>query len=94
MIEEKASLVENQIKDICFNWPADRRPSVCGKAGLDGVPLITALGQHRPATLARPIATAIPLPFGALAMMLLFVSIVRRAATAGQPLRAGATLAA
>ena len=57
VIEEKASLVESQIKDICFNWPADRRPGVCGKAGLDGAPLISALGQHRPATLARPIAT-------------------------------------
>ncbi|MFY9833924.1 MAG: DUF2029 domain-containing protein, partial [Methylocystis sp.] len=44
--------------------------------------------------LARPIATAIPLPFGALAMILLFVSTVRRAAKAGETIRAAPTLAA
>lgn len=41
--------------------------------------------------LARPIATAIPLPFGVLATILLFVSTVRRATKAGETTHAAPT---
>ena len=44
--------------------------------------------------LARPIATVVPLPFGALATILLFVSTVRRAAKAGETVRVAPTVAA
>jgi indolepyruvate ferredoxin oxidoreductase len=56
VIEEKTSLVEDQIKDILFNRPADRRPSVAGRRDQDGAPLISALGQHRPSSLLAPLS--------------------------------------
>jgi indolepyruvate ferredoxin oxidoreductase len=56
VIEEKTSLVEDQIKDILFNRPSDRRPSVSGRRDLDSVPLISALGQHRPSSLFAPLS--------------------------------------
>jgi indolepyruvate ferredoxin oxidoreductase len=56
VIEEKTSLVEDQIKDILFNRPSDRRPSVAGRRDLDGAPLISALGQHRPSSLFAPLS--------------------------------------
>jgi alpha-1,2-mannosyltransferase len=43
---------------------------------------------------ARPIATTIPFPFGALATILLFVSIVRRARRAGEGVQTAASVAA
>ncbi|OZI40769.1 pyruvate ferredoxin oxidoreductase [Bordetella genomosp. 1] len=52
VIEEKAGVMEPQIKDMLFNLP--ERPTVCGKTGLDGEPLITAAGQLRPSQLAGP----------------------------------------
>ena len=56
VVEEKAALVEGQIKEIVFNRPATDRPSVCGRNGLDGAPLISSLGQHRPSSLAKPLS--------------------------------------
>ena len=56
VVEEKTSLVEDQIKDILFNRPADIRPSVTGRRGLDGASLISALGQHRPSSLLAPVS--------------------------------------
>lgn len=52
VVEEKAGTVESQIKDLLFNMAAGERPSVSGRTGLDGAPLISALGQHRPSSLA------------------------------------------
>ena len=56
VIEEKTSLVEDQIKDVLFNRPADRRPSVAGRRDPGGAPLVSALGQHRPSSLLAPLA--------------------------------------
>ncbi|ANY14875.1 indolepyruvate ferredoxin oxidoreductase family protein [Bordetella pseudohinzii] len=54
VIEEKDGIVEAQIKDLLYN--RDERPSVCGKQGFDGAPLIPAAGQLRPSILAAPLA--------------------------------------
>ena len=56
VVEEKAALVETQVKDYLFNRPACERPSVVGKSNLDGTPLISPLGQHRPSLLAAPLS--------------------------------------
>ncbi|PDT73441.1 indolepyruvate ferredoxin oxidoreductase family protein [Bradyrhizobium sp. C9] len=56
VVEEKTSLVEDQVKDILFNRSADRRPSIAGRRDLDGAPLISALGQHRPSSLLGPLS--------------------------------------
>lgn len=50
VIEEKASVVEQQLKDLVFNRPA--RPSVCGKHDLDGRPLLAWTGQLSPGGVA------------------------------------------
>jgi indolepyruvate ferredoxin oxidoreductase len=50
VIEEKASVVEQQLKDLVFNWP--ERPSVCGKTDLRGAPLVTWLAQISAADLS------------------------------------------
>jgi len=54
VIEEKGAVVESQIKDLLYNRA--ERPSVAGKTGLDGAPLIPAAGQLRPSLLAAPLA--------------------------------------
>jgi indolepyruvate ferredoxin oxidoreductase len=54
VVEEKASVVEQQLKDLVFNWP--QRPSVAGKCDLEGQELVTWVGQLRPALLAAPVA--------------------------------------
>ena len=40
VVEEKRSFVEAQIRDTLYNLPADQRPAVLGKTGLDGAPLL------------------------------------------------------
>ncbi|HEY0295486.1 MAG TPA: indolepyruvate ferredoxin oxidoreductase family protein [Bordetella sp.] len=54
VIEEKGAVVESQVKDLLFNLP--QHPSVCGRRGLDGEPLIPAAGQLRPSLLAAPLS--------------------------------------
>lgn len=36
VVEEKRSLIELQLKEILFNLPADRRPRIAGKDGVNG----------------------------------------------------------
>ena len=55
VIEEKASVVERQLKDHIFNWPD--RPTICGKLDLDGKPLVSWIGQLGPADLAQALRT-------------------------------------
>ncbi|MBV7484333.1 indolepyruvate ferredoxin oxidoreductase family protein [Bordetella sp. BOR01] len=54
VIEEKGAVVESQIKDLLYNRP--ERPSVAGKTGLDGEPLVPSAGQLRPSLLAGPLS--------------------------------------
>ncbi len=54
VIEEKGAVVEGQIKDLLFNL--SQRPTVAGKNGLDGEPMIPSAGQLRPSLLAGPLA--------------------------------------
>src|SRR3546814_20009742 len=51
VIEEKAPIIENQLKDILFN--RTRRPVVQGKLDLNGDTLIPAQGQLSPTLVAR-----------------------------------------
>jgi len=47
VIEEKAPLVERQIRDLLYNRSGER-PRVVGKQDADGRPLLAALGELRP----------------------------------------------
>ncbi|ARP82862.1 pyruvate ferredoxin oxidoreductase [Bordetella genomosp. 8] len=54
VVEEKNTVVETQIKDLLFNQA--ERPTVAGRTGLDGEPLIPSAGQLRPSLLAGQLA--------------------------------------
>ncbi len=56
VVEEKRSLMEQQIKDLLFNLPADRRPRVVGKTDESGAPLMPTCGEIVPLHLAEVIA--------------------------------------
>jgi indolepyruvate ferredoxin oxidoreductase len=45
VIEEKLSLIESQLKDQAYGWPADKRPAIVGKRDETGAPLVPASGE-------------------------------------------------
>ena len=49
VVEEKAPIVENQIKEYLYNRTSGHRPRVIGKNDADGAPLLSSLGELRPA---------------------------------------------
>ena len=55
VIEEKASVVEQQLKELVFNQ--ERRPTICGKHDLSGKPLLTWTGQLNPLSIASALRT-------------------------------------
>ncbi len=56
VIEEKAPVVERQIRDMLFNRPAGQRPLVVGKTDAEGAPLLSALGELRPSRIMPVLA--------------------------------------
>lgn len=48
VIEEKAAVVENQLRALLYNRSPNQRPRVLGKQGQHGQPLLSALGELRP----------------------------------------------
>ncbi len=56
VIEEKAAIVENQLRDLFYDAPAGARPAIVGKRGVDGRPLVSALGELRPSRLIEHVA--------------------------------------
>ncbi len=57
VIEEKAPVVERQIKDLLFALPDAQRPRVAGKFAPDGAtPLLSALGELRPSRIMPVVA--------------------------------------
>ena len=56
VIEEKAPVVERQIKELFYNRAAGERPVVIGKAGADGQKLLSALGELRPSRVMPVVA--------------------------------------
>ncbi|NMG67176.1 indolepyruvate ferredoxin oxidoreductase family protein [Azoarcus indigens] len=48
VIEEKAPVVERQLKELLFNRAADARPRIIGKQDVTGGALLSALGELRP----------------------------------------------
>ena len=49
VVEEKGPIVEHQIKEHLYNRSSGTRPVVIGKSDAQGVPLLSALGELRPA---------------------------------------------
>jgi indolepyruvate ferredoxin oxidoreductase len=56
VIEEKAPIVEQQLRDLFYNAPADQRPVILGKLDAQGKPLLSRLGELRPSRLIVQVA--------------------------------------
>jgi indolepyruvate ferredoxin oxidoreductase len=59
VVEEKRSLIENQIKDQIYNWPAEGRPSIVGKHDESGSWMLPSTGELTPGQIAKVIASRI-----------------------------------
>jgi indolepyruvate ferredoxin oxidoreductase len=67
VVEEKGAVIEDQLKTLLYNLPA--RPLVLGKTGLEGEPLLSALGELRPSRIAPVLARWLAPHFPQLALM-------------------------
>src|SRR5262249_43743507 len=56
VVEEKRSVIETQLKEQLYNWPANRRPRIIGKYDEDGAWILPSPGELTPAQIARVIA--------------------------------------
>ncbi len=56
VIEEKAPVVETQMRDLFYNGPQGVRPVITGKNDAEGMPQISALGELRPSRLIEMVA--------------------------------------
>nr|WP_295079392.1 indolepyruvate ferredoxin oxidoreductase family protein [uncultured Roseateles sp.] len=56
VIEEKAPVVERQIKELLYHLPDAQRPRVTGKNDADGAPVLSALGELRPSRIMSTVA--------------------------------------
>jgi indolepyruvate ferredoxin oxidoreductase len=52
VIEERRAVLEPQIKDLAYNWSADRRPRIVGKTDERGAPLLPESGELSPSIVA------------------------------------------
>lgn len=57
VVEEKRPVIEEQIKSLLFNLPADRRPRVFGKTGDGAAPLLSSIGEISAMAVARAIVS-------------------------------------
>lgn len=56
VVEEKRSIMEDQLTGQLYNWPVERRPRVVGEFDEDGRDLLPNLSELTPAMVARAIA--------------------------------------
>ncbi|RPH42222.1 MAG: indolepyruvate ferredoxin oxidoreductase family protein [Burkholderiales bacterium] len=56
VIEEKAPVVERQIRELLYPLPDAQRPRIAGKTAPDGTPLLSALGELRPSRVMPVVA--------------------------------------
>ena len=59
VVEEKRSVIEDQLTGQLYNWPVERRPRVVGEYDEHRNLLVTNLGELTPAMIARVIAARI-----------------------------------
>ncbi len=59
VVEEKRSVIEDQLTGQLYNWPVDKRPRVVGEYDENRKLLVTNLGELTPAMIARVIASRI-----------------------------------
>lgn len=59
VVEEKRSIIEDQLTGQLYNWPVERRPGVYGEFDEQGRDLLPNLSELTPAMVARAIASRI-----------------------------------
>lgn len=59
VVEEKRSVIEDQLTGQLYNWPTDKRPRVIGEFDEQGKDLLPNLSELTPAMVARVIAARI-----------------------------------
>jgi indolepyruvate ferredoxin oxidoreductase len=59
VVEEKRAVIETQLKEQLYNWPADTRPRIIGKHDEDGEWILPSPGELSPAQIAQIIAKRI-----------------------------------
>ena len=59
VVEEKRGIIEPQLKEQLYNWPATLRPRIVGKYDEDGEWILPSPGELAPAQIARVIAKRI-----------------------------------
>jgi indolepyruvate ferredoxin oxidoreductase len=59
VVEEKRSIIEDQLTGQLYNWPVERRPRVVGEFDEEGRPLLPNTAELTPAMVARAIASRI-----------------------------------
>src|SRR5205085_5172443 len=57
VVEEKRAVIEPQLKDLLYNWPADKRPRIFGKYDESGNWILPSTGELNPHQIARAIGT-------------------------------------
>jgi indolepyruvate ferredoxin oxidoreductase len=55
VVEEKRAVIETQLKDQLYGWPADRRPAIIGKHDESGDWILPSNGELNPGQIARVI---------------------------------------
>ncbi|HEY5896163.1 MAG TPA: indolepyruvate ferredoxin oxidoreductase family protein [Burkholderiales bacterium] len=63
VVEERRSIVETQLKEQAYHWPADRRPRVVGKTDETGAPLLPEGGVLTPHLVAHALASRLGIEF-------------------------------
>jgi indolepyruvate ferredoxin oxidoreductase len=59
VVEEKRSVIEQQVKDLLYNLPAGERPRIVGKQDEAGRTLLVSHGELTPADVGRALASRI-----------------------------------
>ncbi len=55
VVEERRAVLEPQLKDLAYNWPAGRRPRIVGKSDDKGAPLLPTGGELSAAIVAMAV---------------------------------------
>src|SRR5438094_318956 len=55
VVEEKRSVIESQLKEQLYNWPADKRPRIIGKYDESGSWILPSPGELTPTQIAKVI---------------------------------------
>jgi indolepyruvate ferredoxin oxidoreductase len=68
VVEEKGSVIEDQLKTAFYNLPAATRPHILGKTDLAGSPLLSSIGELRPSRIAPTLVNWLAPKFPSLAL--------------------------